>query len=304
MRLVLRSAAAFGFLGTLAGSLRAQTYEVAITVDDVPWTAPAAASRDAVLDGTDRILAALAERGVTATGFVVCHGMGLHPEATARWLAAGMELANHSATHRDLNMTPLGGWLADVRTCHDDLTALVGRVRYFRYPMLHQGPDARRYDAAAAVLADLAERNAPVTIDNSEWVLSGPYARAAAADDKSEMARMGRLYLDHMVEAARHARAVARERFGREVRQVLLLHASRLNADWLGPLLDALGAEGARLVPLERALADPIYQRDDAYRGPQGLSWLYRVAPSAPELAAWDEAAEEGLRNRVGEGGR
>ena len=56
-----------------------------------------------------------------------------------------------------------------------------------------------------------------------------------------------------------HAREVGRERFGREVRHVLLLHANRLNADHLDRLLEILARDGARFVPLETALADPIY---------------------------------------------
>jgi hypothetical protein len=97
-----------------------------------------------------------------------------------------------------------------------------------------------------------------------------------------------------------HAREVGRERFGRDVRHVLLLHANRLNADHLDRLLETLARDGARFVPLETALADPIYAERDDYVGDRGLSWLYRVAPAQPERWAWDRAEEDAIRAALG----
>ena len=143
-------------------------------------------------------------------------------------------------------------------------------------------------------------RNAPVTVDNSEWVLAEAYAAAARRGDRAQMARLGDLYVDHVRRAAGHAREVGRERFGREVRQVLLLHVNLLSADHLDRLLAALAADGARFVPLEQALADPIYAERDDYVGEHGLSWLYRVAPAQPERWAWDRAEEDAIRAALG----
>jgi hypothetical protein len=60
--------------------------------------------------------------------------------------------------------------------------------------------------------------------------------------------------------------------------QILLLHASSLNAENLGRLLDSLGEKGYRFVSLDEALRDPAFSRPDAYVGPGGITWLHRWA--------------------------
>ena len=51
---------------------------------------------------------------------------------------------------------------------------------------------------------------------------------------------------------------VSRKATGREIPQVLLLHANALNADRFGALADALVRRGYRFVPLAQALEDRL----------------------------------------------
>lgn len=271
---------------------------IAITIDDLPWNGPAPAEgRDAA---TERLLDALASRGVVATGFVRCAGIG--PDATLlrMWLERGMALGNHSESHRDLNSAPLEVWLADIRTCDARLSDIVGRpVHFFRYPMLHQGPTLERRQAALAVLRELGYEIAHVSVDNSEFMLSRPYELALSAGDTVEARRIGRLLIDHVVAATRHAQDVARRKVGRDVNHVLLLHATLLVSDHLGALLDALADEGFEFVTLEEALNDPVYDIPDGYIGRTGLSWLYRMEPASVEDAIWDDAEAARIRETL-----
>jgi peptidoglycan/xylan/chitin deacetylase (PgdA/CDA1 family) len=256
---------------------------------------------DRTLEATDRLLEALVSRGVTATGFVNCDRADDRGPILSRWRAAGMPLGNHSAAHRDLNRADLAVWLEDVRRCDRFLRRRTGEpVRWFRFPMLHQGPTLERRRAATELLEELGYRNAHVSIDTSDWLLAVAYREALARGDRAEAERVGRAHVEHVVQAARHYRDVARERFGRDVAHVILLHANALNADWLGVALDALAAEGFRFVPLEQALADPVYEMRDGYVGENGISWLYRVEPAVPAAADWDRAREDEIRERFG----
>jgi hypothetical protein len=63
---------------------------------------------------------------------------------------------------------------------------------------------------------------------------------------------------------------------GREVRQVLLMHANALNADSLPDLLALLRRRGYSFITLDRALEDEAYALPDGYFGPAGISWLHR----------------------------
>ncbi|MCI0433843.1 MAG: polysaccharide deacetylase family protein [Gemmatimonadetes bacterium] len=276
---------------------RAQTViEMAVTVDDLPWVAAGRAPAEAVRTGTSRLLDALAARGVVATGFVICDGMEAQPGIVESWQAADHSVASHSGRHQDLNTAALAVWLEDIRRCDRLLRELGGPVRYFRYLLLHEGPTEERRRAAVRLLHELGYRNAPVSVDNAEWVVAEAWAVAEAQADADALDEIRAIYVEHMRRAIAHARETALARFGRDVRHVLLIHANALNAANLGLLLDTLARDGARFVPLDSALADPVYAQPADYTGPCGLSWLYRVEPAAPELAAWDTREEERVR--------
>lgn len=67
---------------------------------------------------------------------------------------------------------------------------------------------------------------------------------------------------------------------GYEVKQVLLLHANPLNADYLDDLVRMIKRRGYAFISLDQALEDPAYRLADNYAGPKGLSWIHRWALS------------------------
>ena len=211
-----------------------------------------------------------------------------------------MELGNHSTSHQDLNRTPVDEWLADVAQCNAAVRGIVaerGPVRWFRYPMLHQGDDRTVRDSVAQTLERWGYANAHVTIDNSEWLLARAYDLAMQAGDEAEAAAIVEAYVAHLREAAAHFRSAGREKFGREVDHVLLLHANAIAARHVGEVLDELEADGFTIASLAEVLSDPIYARADEYVGPTGLSWIYRAAPLSPD-DPWDDIAEAALSER------
>jgi len=65
---------------------------------------------------------------------------------------------------------------------------------------------------------------------------------------------------------------------GREFPQILLIHASQMNADLMPDLLAMFRRRGYAFVSLDHALADPAYRLPDDYAGPNGISWIHRWA--------------------------
>lgn len=282
---------------------------VALTFDDLPTTTRAC---DRAYAGavTRALTGTLAARALPAAGLVTpgraCRDAALLRETLARWLEVGAILGNHTATHPDINTTPTAEYLADVDRGAALIEAAVGATpRWFRPPYLHSGPDARKKRALAAHLAANGYRVAVVTVDNQEWVYAAVYDDARARGDTALARRVVDGYLLHLEESFAFYEDLSRAVFGREIPQVLLLHANRLNADQLGHVVDLLAGRGYRFISMPEALSDPAYSRDDTYVGPRGLSWIQRWAledgvpvPDEPREAPWVAAALRAISQR------
>src|SRR5712691_7537705 len=150
------------------------------------------------------------------------------------WTDAGFELGNHTYSHRSLNRQPLAEFEEDVvrgETVTRALLAEKGRtLRYFRHPFLQVGLDLDKRRAFEAFLAGRGYTVAPVTIDNDEYVYAFAYADARRRGDDALAARLGADYLRYMETVCAFVEDGSRRLLGREVRQVLLLHANALNA--------------------------------------------------------------------------
>lgn len=273
---------------------------LAVTLDDLPFVGGLGPgdSRPAAMG---RIIAALRKHSAPATGFVVCERMDDGAAVLELWLAAGLDVGNHSTTHAHIDAVTLADWRGDVCGCGERLAAQTGApVRWFRYPFLQMGATVALRDSALAIVRGCGHEVAHVSVDTGEWALVKPYVDALQARDTARARAVGEAYVDHVLTAIGHYRDVARARAGRDVGQVLLLHANALAADWLDELLKAVEGCGWRFVSLTEALADPIYQLPDDYAGPIGLSWLYRFAPAANASWAWDDEQVRMMQEEFG----
>lgn len=277
---------------------------VAFTLDDLP------ASRSGSLEDirwiTTRLLAHLGSSGITATGFVnemKLEVPGEEAERTAllaAWLDAGHDLGNHTYSHRRLYDTPLEEFKEEVlkgeRVTRRLLAERGRRPRYFRHPTLNTGPDSATRAAFEEFLAAHGYAVAPVTIDNDEYLHAAAFDRARARRDRAAMDRLGRDYLRYMTEVFDFYERLSRRLHGRDIPQVLLLHANALNAEYLDDLAGIMRGRGYRFVTLDQAMTDPAYRATDAYVGRRGLSWLQRWAITRDEAPGEQPAAPDWVR--------
>lgn len=276
-------------------------FDVAITIDDVPWARSGQGPQPKeVLELTDRLLAHLTSRDLVAAGYVNCDWAAEGAPVLRKWLAAGMTLGNHQAAHDNIDKVKESVYLEGVRRCDSQLRAVTGGpVKTFRFPYLANGKGAEKRDRVHGVLTEeLGYQIARVTAANHEWLLARYYAEAQAAGDEARANEIADYYVEHVRASVANARAVARDKLGRDVAHVLLLHANTLAADHMGRALDALSSDGAVFVPIEKALADPVYALPNAFEGRGGISWLYRVAPIS--RTPWDDATMTEIRARFG----
>jgi peptidoglycan/xylan/chitin deacetylase (PgdA/CDA1 family) len=251
---------------------------MAVTVDDViGWEEVGRAEVNTA------ILATLRAHHVPAVGFVNESQLYYPPRDTrilSAWLDAGMELGNHTYSHADLNEVGAERFESEIlrgETVTRGLLAKRGAaLRWFRYPRLHTGKTAQDKAGVAAFLAQHGYANAPVTLENDDWMFSQAYVAARKAGDTRRMDVICKLYLDHWSAVLDFYEAQGRELFGRDIAQVVLLHDNPLNAVQLGAVLTLFESRGYAFVPLEVALADVAYSHTDTYVGSWGKSWIQR----------------------------
>lgn len=275
----------------IAATLRAEPADrrMAVTFDDLPTAASVAKSPDERREMTAALLRALTSRDIPAIGFVNEIQLYADDEPLPRrvalleqWLDAGFELGNHVYSHPDLHRTPLADFQDEVlrgEIVLKELQAARGtEPRYFRHPYLHTGTDLETKRGLESFLQNHGYKIAPVTIDNSEWIFARAYDLAIEAGDRELAGRVGRDYVDYMLDVVRYYEGQSSALFDRNIDHVLLLHANELNADWFGTLADRIAGLGYTFISLDEALEDPAYESADTYTGPGGITWLHRWA--------------------------
>jgi len=318
---VLGLAAAALAVTALGATARAGDRAVAVTFDDLPAPPSGVVSTQvpALRENTRKLLKTLMAHKIPVVAFVNEGKLHVEGESDAdvdrrsdllkMWLDAGFELGNHTYSHESLNRTPIAEFEEDVvrgETVTHRLLAERGKtLRYFRHPFLQVGLDLEKRRAFEAFLKDRGYTIAPVTVDNDDYMFAALYADALKKNDRKTARKVGDAYLAYMAQVFPFVEDVSRVLLDREIPQVLLVHASALNADCFGQLATALEARGYRFVTLEQALADPAYRLPDNYVGAWGISWLHhweitagkKRSPS-PDPPKWITKGYEALSRR------
>ena len=261
---------------------------VAVTIDDLPVvsTQRSAQARQRI---TADLLKHIKQARVPAIGFVnetqLFDGDKRNEDSVAllrQWLDAGLELGNHTFSHKSLHQIALEEYTADIlrgEIVIKELSKAGNKpVRYFRHPYLQTG---RSLEVKQQLNEFLAAHNytiAPVTIDNADWIFARAYDNAVARSDKPLQARIGAAYLIYLNDKMDYWERQSIKLFGREPQQILLLHANSINADYFDDAARMLKKRGYRFITLADALRDPVYKTPDEFVGKGGISWLHRWA--------------------------
>jgi peptidoglycan/xylan/chitin deacetylase (PgdA/CDA1 family) len=257
----------------------AQDRQVAITIDDLPRGGDGGPYDFAAMRAmTEKLLRPFREQHIPVVGFVnACRHTRDSKELREileMWLNAGADLGNHACMHKDLNEVPFDEYTADILqgepAIREVLESRGRKLEYFRHPYLHTGKTPQVKQQLADFLGSHGYRVAPVTLDNADYEFAALYTKPEFHE------RAGRENLTYLESVVRYFLKLSLEVAGHEIRQILLIHASQLNADLMPQLLEMFRKRGYAFVTLAQALEDPAYQLPEAYAGGNGFSWIHR----------------------------
>jgi peptidoglycan/xylan/chitin deacetylase (PgdA/CDA1 family) len=261
-----------------------QTKQVAVTIDDLP--AVLTSNYQDQLKINRKILAALERYHVHATGFVIGDRVSGRDEIFALWLEGGHELGNHTYSHLDLDKVNAKVYEVEIVKGAFEIEKLLlhhnQSLRYFRFPYLHTGRDTEKGDLVRKFLKENCYTIAPVTINPYDWEYNSWYVKAWGSHKPKEEERIKRLYLERIESATAEAESTSWVHYGRNIKQILLLHLNRLNGETLDQVLDYYVRSGYTFITLEEALADSAYLPDGELTKPHAFTWPVNFKLSLP----------------------
>jgi peptidoglycan-N-acetylglucosamine deacetylase len=263
--------------------------EIALTFDDAPNYD---GRRFTGLERTHRILDALSQEGVQGAVFF-CNTRKLDRDAGRERLElyarAGHGIANHTHSHLDLNKTPAGEYIEDIRKADEILRKLPGFVPLFRYPYSHEGSTEEARREVRDAVARMGYRQGYFTVDAADWYVDGLYATALKQRKTVDEDELRKRYLEATARSLAFYDDMARSVLGRSPKHVIVLHESDINALFLSDLIRSLKSQDWKIIPAEEAFADPVSKQiprgersqfrlnglaeEEGYEGPLDNPW-------------------------------
>lgn len=275
---------------TFSSSIKAQKSErfIAVTIDDLPVVSPRTDLKTR-REITKNLLAKVTKAKVPAIGFVneaKLYTAEKRDEAQVDllrlWLSANLGLGNHTFSHLSLHDNSLEDYKANILKgeiiTKELLQAKSMKMRYFRHPYLWTGLSMEIKNDLGAFLSEHNYTIAPVTIDNSDWIFASAYEKTLAKNDKKLMKQIGAAYVSYMEAKTDYWERQSVKLFGREIKQILLIHANQLNSEYFDDIAKMLKKRNYKFVTLENALTDEAYKLPDTFVKRNGISWLHRWA--------------------------
>jgi len=265
---------------------------ICITCDDLPYVTKYSKDKNTGYYITDKLLESFNENYVTAVGSVNAGRLFQNGELDTtkvrildKWLDAGMTFANHTYAHKNYNNIYFGELRNDILDgeifLKDYLESKGRHLKYFRHPYLFRGDTKEKADILQSFLDSLGYIVASVTIDNSDYIFSWAYEKAKYYENDTLAERIGKDYVKYMEDVLKYYEKFSITFLGYNVRQILLMHANLLNADYFGEVLRMYVRNGYRFATLEETLTDSCYSLKDEFYKKAGISWLHRWAYTA-----------------------
>ncbi|WP_186756751.1 polysaccharide deacetylase family protein [Echinicola salinicaeni] len=269
----------------------AQEKKICITVDDLPTVSYGINDIEFQRQITESLVNAFSRENISAIGYVNESKLYKDEKLDSTklqllefWLSKGMQLGNHTYSHPNYHQVGYEAFTEDIIKGEQILRNLLPKynqeLRFFRHPYLRSGDTKELNDQLSEFLINHNYIAAPVTVDNDDYLFAYAYSTAYKNGDTALMKKIGKAYIDYMESKVLYFEKSAQKLFNRNINQILLCHASLLNADYMEALIRRIKSLGYQFISQEEALTDPVYNTAITKFGDWGISWLDRWAIS------------------------
>lgn len=269
----------------------AQDKKICITVDDLPTVSYGIDEPVFAKEITMDLINTFNKYDIPAIGYV--NEEKLYQDGTPDstqiqlleiWLENGLDLGNHTYSHSSYHEVSFDEFTDDIIKGEKITSALAEKYgkeyRYFRHPYLRMGLRQSHADSLKNFLHKHGYTEAPVTIDNEDYIFALAYHRAYEDGNSLLMKKIGSTYVDYMEQKLHYFEQQSITLFDRNINQTLLTHANLLNAHYMDDLADMYLKNGYKFVSQNEVLADEAYNHPVTSYGNWGISWIDRWALS------------------------
>ena len=271
--------------------LFAQKKQVCFSFDDLPVVSYGIADTVFQKELIDNLISGIKKNAIPAIGFVnekkLYNEEELNQfqiELLKNWADHDLELGNHTFSHPDYNSVSFNDYTQDIlrgETITRRILSSKGKIiKYFRHPFLHVGNTKEKADSLEDFLFIHGYIAAPVTIDNEDYLFAVAYKRAKVKKDTLFIKQIGQDYINYMEKKLKYYEMQSNRLFGRNIKQILLLHTSWLNSDYIDSLAVMFGRNNYKFITMAQALEDDVYKTKITVYGTWGISWIDRWALS------------------------
>ena len=285
-------------------SSQGQTKEICITLDDLPVVSYDFKDIKFQQSIVQKLVKTFDSYNIPAIGFVNENKLYSRGKLNSEkvnllkiWLNAGYELGNHTYSHKDYHKASYDEFTKDIldgeKVCKQLTNKFNQKYQYFRHPFLHVGLNKEKHDSLTIFLSTHGYLEAPVSIDNDDYIFAFAYSKALQKKDSTMMKQIGEDYVDYMEEKLLFFEGQSEKLLGRNIKHILLLHANLINADYLYELAERYKKHGYSFVSMEEALNAEAYKNEITKYNNWGISWLDRWALSRGEKGDFFEGDPE-----------
>ncbi len=235
------------------------------------------------MESAKKMLAAFSSLGVKeAFGFVngiLVKNMADREEILRLWKQEGHKLGNHTYSHKDLAQVSAQDFIDDLESNESmliDFVSTISELKTLRMPYLNEGESNEKRYAIRSYLSKRKYKTAQVSVDLEDWRWNEPYIRCKSTANHAALKELKERFIVHAVARLGFSEELSKVIYGRErrIKHILLIHLTEFTAEMAGEMLRAFLSLGARFVPAQLAIDDPVYREDSTYVGPRGKTFL------------------------------